>query len=121
MSEAYNLSVVSIISEQYRADMNKIAEMYGCGDNNLTVKLSDVNGNIFWGCHAYWRVDHYEEFTNLEKRTLMFSQFQQEQQDLFNTALASLYERTVLDGNAQENWHAALAELGLSVVEEPQT
>ncbi len=32
-------------------------------------------------------------------------------------SLEHLYERLVLDGNAQENWQAALALNGLSVVE----
>lgn len=33
-------------------------------------------------------------------------------------ALGHLYERLMLDGNSQENWQAALAELSLSLVEE---
>jgi hypothetical protein len=33
-------------------------------------------------------------------------------------ALEFLYERLVLDGNAQENWQAALSELGLTLTQE---
>ena len=36
-------------------------------------------------------------------------------------ALEHLYERLMLDGDAQENWQAALIGLGLMLVEEPQT
>ena len=35
-------------------------------------------------------------------------------------SLEFLYERIVLDGDSQENWQAALSDLGLSIVETEQ-
>lgn len=119
MSKTYTLSVVSIAPEQYKDVINAIAEAYGCGPNNLSVKLQDASGAIYWGCHSWWNVDDYAEFTDPVKRADKFAAYPAEQQELFNAALDSLYERLVLNGDATENRDAAYLELGLSVVEEP--
>ena len=107
----FNLSVVNIIPDSHKDAINQIAELYGCGENNLSVKLINSSGAIFWGCHSWWKPEDYAIFSDDELR-----------QQLVPTellpALAYLYERLVLDGDAQENWQAALSELGLTLTQE---
>ena len=45
----FNLSVVNIIPNAHKDAINLIAEAYGCGPNNLSVKLIDSNGAVYWG------------------------------------------------------------------------
>ena len=106
----FNLSVVNIIPDAHKDAINQIAELYGCGPNNLSVKLQDADGNIFWGCHSWWKPEDYAIFSDDELR-------QQVVPAELAPALEHLYERLVLDGDAQENWQSALGELGLSLVE----
>lgn len=106
MSKVFNLSVVNIIPDAYREAVNQVAELYGCGDNNLSVKLRDSEGSIYWGCHSPWTVDDYALFSDEELRNLRVPVDLRE-------SLNHLYERLSLDGNAQENWQAALTELNL--------
>lgn len=117
MSKTYTLSVVNIAPEQYKDVINAIGEAYGVGSNSLSVKLQDAKGAIYWGCHSWWNVDDYAEFTDPEKRALKFAEYPVEQQALFNAALESLYERLVLGGIPADNKDLAYSELGLSVVE----
>ena len=105
----FNLSVVNIIPDAHKDAVNQIAELYGCGSNNLSVKLQGADG-IYWGCHAWWKPEDYAIFSNDELR-------QQVVPAELQPALEHLYERLVLDGDAQENWQVALSELKLSVVE----
>ena len=106
----FNLSVVNIIPDAHKDAVNQIAEIYGCGENNLSVKLIDGTGAIYWGCHAWWKPEDYAIFSDDELQ-------QQVVPAELAPALEFLYERLVLDGDAQENWQAALSECGLSVVE----
>ena len=110
----FNLSVVNIVPDTHKDALNQIAELYGCGPNNLSVKLQDADGNIFWGCHSWWKPEDYAIFSDDELR-------QQVVPTELQPALEHLYERLMLDGNSQENWQAALIGLGLMLVEEPQT
>ncbi len=105
----FNLSVVNIIPDAHKDAINLIAEAYGCGPNNLSVKLQGEDG-IYWGCHSWWKPEDYTVFSDDELRQQIVPA------DL-QPALEHLYERLVLDGDAQENWQAALTELRLSVVE----
>ena len=105
----FNLSVVNIIPDAHKDAINLIAEAYGCGPNNLSVKLQGEDG-IYWGCHSWWKPEDYAVFSDDELRQQIVPA------DL-QPALEHLYERLVLDGDAQENWQSALDELGLSVVE----
>ena len=105
----FNLSVVNIIPDTYLAAVNQIAELYGCGSNNISVKLQGADG-IYWGCHSWWKPEDYALFSDDEMRAQVIPA------DLA-PSLANLYERLMLDGNSQENWQAALSELGLSLVE----
>ena len=97
----FNLSVVSIIDDANLQNVNDFAELCGCGKNNISVKLQDRSGAIFWGCHAWWNPDDYSTF----KEMTIPNQYQ--------ASMSKLYERIVLDGEPQDNWKAALAELDL--------
>lgn len=104
----FNLSVVNIVPNAHKDAINQIAELYGCGPNNLSVKLQGEDG-IYWGCHAWWKPEDYALFSDEELRNEVVP-------EELRPALKFLYERLVLDGNAQENWQAALALNGLSEV-----
>ena len=106
----FNLSVVNIIPDAHKDAINQIAELCGCGSNNLSVKLQDADGNILWGCHSWWKPEDYAVFSDAELRAQIVPTELQ-------PSLEFLYERLMLDGDAQENWTAALAELGLSPVD----
>ena len=111
------LSVVSIIPVAYLALINALAEAYGCGPNNITIPLC-TNGEVtHYGCHSFWRVDDYAQFSSDALRNAFISQLDPDLQEPMQAAVAALYERTVLNGDAQENWQAALQELGLTQVE----
>ena len=109
----FNLSVVNIIPDAHKDAINQIAELYGCGPNNLSVKLQGGAG-IYWGCHSWWKPEDYALFSDDELR-------QQVVPTELQPSLEFLYERLMLDGDARENWQAALALNGLSeVLEETQ-
>ena len=105
---SYNFSVVNIIPDSHLATIDLISEFYGVGAGNLTIKLIDSTGQIYWGCHSWWKPEDYDFFRKAPPPP-----------DIPNAAeaLAALYERVVLDGVPMDNWQAALAEKGLSVVE----
>ena len=108
----FNLSVVNIIPNAHKDAVNAIAELYGCGVNNLSVKLQGADGT-YWGCHSWWKPEDYSLFSDDKLR-------QQVVPIELQPAFKFLYERIVLDGDAQENWQAVLSELGLSIIEEPK-
>lgn len=105
----FNLSVVNIIPDDHRDAINQIAELYGCGSNNLSVKLQGEDG-IYWGCHSWWRPEDYALFSDPDLRAQIIPA------ELL-PSLEFLYERLMLDGNSQENWQAALTELNLTIME----
>lgn len=105
----FNLSVVNIIPDAYKDAINQIAEIFDCGENNLSVKLQGADG-IYWGCHSWWKPEHYAVFSDDELR-------QQELPSELQPALEFLYERLMLGGDAQDNWQQALVEMRLSLVE----
>lgn len=111
-----NLSVVNIIPAAYLALINALAEVYECGPNNMSVALctNDNDEVTHYGCHSFWRIDDYAEFSSDELRNAFISQLDPDLQEPMQAAVASLYERTVLNGDPQQNWKAALAELGLT-------
>ena len=104
----FNLSVVNIIPDAHKDAINQIAEIYGCGSNNLSVKLQGADG-IYWGCHSWWKPEDYAVFSDEELRNQVVP-------DELKPSLEHLYERLVLDGDAQENWQSALDELNLTLV-----
>ena len=107
----FNLSVVNIITDAHKDAINQIAELFDCGENNLSVKLIDSSGAIYWGCHSWWKPEHYAVFSDDALR-------QQVVPAELAPALEHLYERLMLDDDSQENWQAALALNGLSEVRE---
>ena len=110
-SDEYSLSVVNIISDEHREAVNQVAALYGCGENNLGVRLIGADGLIYWGCHSWWKPEDYELFTDEKLRAQIIPA------ELL-PSLKFLYERIVLDGDAQENWQAALSELSLTLTQE---
>ena len=108
-SAEYSLSVVNIVPDAHRDSINQIAELYGCGPNNMSVKLQGTDG-VYWGCHSFWKPEDYALFSDDEMRTQVIPA------DLA-PSLEHLYERLMLDGNSQENWQSALDELLLTLVE----
>ena len=110
MSKVFNLSVVNIIPDTHKDAINQIAELYGCGSNNLSVKLQGEDG-IYWGCHSRWKLEDYAVFSDDELR-------QQLVPTELQPALEFLYERLILDADAQENWTAALDGLGLTLTQD---
>ena len=38
----FNLSVVNIIPDAHRDSINQIAELYGCGENNLSIRINAI-------------------------------------------------------------------------------
>ena len=108
--KVFNLSVVNIIPDAHKDAINQIAEICGCGENNLSVKLQG-EGGIYWGCHSWWKPEDYAVFSDDELR-------QQIVPTELQPSLEHLYERLVLDGDAQENWQVALSELGLTLTQE---
>lgn len=107
----FNLSVVNIIPDAHKDAVNAIAELYGCGENNLSVKLVDSTGGIYWGCHSWWKPEDYALFSDPDLRAQIIPP------ELL-PSLEFLYERLVLDGDSQENWQATLSELGLTLTQE---
>ena len=105
----FNLSVVNIIPDEHKDAVNAIAELYGCGENNLGVRLIGADG-IYWGCHSWWKPEDYALFSDAELRAQIIPAELQ-------PSLEFLYERIVLGGAAQENWQQALVEMRLSLVE----
>ena len=105
----FNLSVVNIVPDAHRVAVNAIAEGYGCGPDNLSVKLQNEDGSIYWGCHSWWNPEDYAQFSDAELRAQIVPS------ELL-PSLEYLYERLVLDGDAQENWQSALNELNLTLV-----
>lgn len=104
----FNLSVVNIIPDAHKDTINQIAELYGCGSNNLSVKLQGEDG-IYWGCHSWWKPEDYAQFSDADLRAQIVP-------TEVAHALEFLYERLVLAGDAQSNWQAALDELNLTLV-----
>lgn len=68
MSE-YSLSVVQVCPDAYKGAANAIAEAAGYGPDNLSVKLVDQDGGVWWGCHAWWIEDRFHESMNLDNYT----------------------------------------------------
>ena len=109
-SNDYSLSVVNIVPDAHKDAINQIAELYGCGPNNLSVKLQG-DDDIYWGCHSWWKPEDYAVFSDAELRAqIVPSELQ--------PSLEFLYERLMLDGDARENWTAALSEHGLTLTQD---
>ena len=104
----FNLSVINIVPDAHKEAVNAIAELYGCGENNLGVRLIGADG-IYWGCHSWWKPEDYALFSDAELRAQIIPA------ELL-PSLEFLHERLVLDDVAQENWQQDLVEMRLSLV-----
>ena len=62
----FNLSVVNIIPDEHKEAVNQVAALYGCGENNLSVKLIDSKNSIYWGCHSWWKPEDYAVLSDAE-------------------------------------------------------
>ena len=67
----FNLSVVNIVPDAHKDAINQIAELCGCGSNNLSVKLQAEDG-IHWGCHSWWKPEEYAVFSDAELRAQIY-------------------------------------------------
>ena len=84
----FNLSVVNIVPDAHKVAVNRIAELYGCGGNIISVKLQGEDG-IYWGCHSWWKPEDYALFSDEELRAqIVPSELQ--------PSLEFLYERLML-------------------------
>lgn len=99
MSE-YTLSVVQICPDQYKDSANALAEAAGYGPNNLSVKLTDTHGSVWWGCHAWWIPEVFVAQTRSEDTEVQF---------ILDQVITST--RETMDGH----WKEVLDDLGLSV------
>ena len=61
---SFNLSIVNICKDEHRAAINQLAESFNTGENNMSVKLIDKDGGIWWGCHAWWKQEDCDFFKN---------------------------------------------------------
>ena len=109
-SNDYSLSVVNIVPDAHKDAINQIAELCGCGSNNLSVKLQGEDG-IYWGCHSWWKPEDYALCSDPDLRAQIIPA------ELL-PSLEFLYERLMLDGDAQENWQSMLDELNLTTFQE---
>jgi hypothetical protein len=63
-----NLCIVNLAPAEYTPQINELAELLGKGPNNLSVKLQDWNGGIWYGCHsAAWDAQDFYDFQYPEK------------------------------------------------------
>lgn len=103
------MSVVQFCPAEHKDTANRIAEMYGYGSNNLSVPLEDVNGNPWFGCHAWWM-----EYALVQIQTLP-----QEIIDAVpgaETALSAVITSVVRGGSAHDHWESALQANGLKLI-----
>ena len=101
----YNLSVVNICHDDFKAILDMLAEYYGCGSNNLSIKLENESKEIFWGCHSWWKPEDYEFFSKAPM-PVGFEDFQ--------VARDNLIEVIGVEGEAPINtWNNALESLNL--------
>lgn len=77
----------------------------------MAASSSVSHGAGYWGCHSWWKPEDYALFSNEELRAQIIPAELQ-------PSLEFLYEHLVLDGGSQENWQAALSELGLTLIQE---
>lgn len=100
----YTLSVVQLCPGTYRDAANAVAEAAGYGPNNLSVKLKDAGGVIWWGCHAWWKPSVF----------FAIADYPPEVQEVLSHVVSSYGENL----NPRDHWAEALNNAGLSVMEE---
>ena len=100
----YTLSVVQLCPDTHKAAAEAIAEAAGYGPNNLSVELLDANGNIWWGCHAWWQRDAWDAYTPPTG------------DDAADEILSHVITSVQIGGDPRAHWVATIAEYGLQEV-----
>lgn len=116
----HNLSIVNIIPEEFVSEINELANILGMGENNLSIKLIDEQGKLYYGCHSWWEIDKYITFKDHGRLSKMGINI-----DTYKQALTLLHEFLIDTRNYDEeirsipsyNWENALKELNLTQVD----
>lgn len=115
----HDLSIVNVVSEHHVDSLNEFAEILGMGVDNLSTKLIDSSGNIYFGCHSWWTVEKYITFKDLSALLKLGINV-----DKYKPALKNLHEfvrdtsrmeYSEIVTTPNENWNQSLNELGLMV------
>lgn len=115
-----NLSIVHIINEQHKDLINELALILGMGNDSLSIKLIDENGNIYYGCHSWWLIEKYimfKDHMNLSMMGVDMSRYKSallELREFLVDAKNMTYEE--IEKIPFTNWHNALSEMGLNEV-----
>ena len=106
----FNLSVINIIEDVYKDSINNLINFLGHGSEYLSVKLEDKYGNIFWGCHSWWKP---EDFTYFLEVDLVDDLSQYEEARSILKSFTNNSDKTPLD-----SWEEVLEVLGLVLYED---
>ena len=98
----YSISCVLLIPASHRDAVNGLAESLGYGPSNMDVELVHTDGSIWWGCHTWCTQAFLDQLADPAYA---------------GEAMDALVVSAVVDGIPADNWAAALAAQGLSVVE----
>lgn len=117
-----HLSIVNIISDIHKEIINDLAEVLGMGPDNLSIKLQDINGKIFWGCHSWWSSEKYiifKDLYTLENMGVDVAHYKGAIRDLLEFVINTENMETDQIVNIPNlNWNNALTELGLTLFTE---
>lgn len=114
----HNISVVNLIPDQYKEKINTLAEVLHTGPNSMSVKLTDISGGIWWGCHAWWLPEDLAYFKDPESSLsegIDLSLYEEALQYLKWYVVDTEYGGSHI---AIENWNMALEQEGLSIFNE---
>ena len=118
--QANHLSIVSIVHEIHRESMNELAEILQMGPDNLSTKLVDSSGQVFYGCHSWWTQEKYNIFKNyavLESMGVDIKRYVPAIHAMFDAIVDTInMSQEQKDTVAGLNWNTSLELLGLSVV-----
>lgn len=99
---SYDISVVLLIPDNFKQDINELAEELGYGPDNLSIKLVGPNASVWWGCHTWCNASFLESFGS------------QQHTDALAALIVSVGDTSVLD-----HWSTALKEYNLELLEAP--
>lgn len=114
------LAIVNLIPATNVDQINELAERLGKGPNNLSVKLQDSEGQIWYGCHsAAWIKQDFEDFQNPVKVSELDVDMSEYVEALQHLVWSVVDLTQVENYNAiDDNWLPTLAAYGLSKVME---
>lgn len=115
------LSIVNIIPEEYKDVVNELAYILGMGENNLSIKLQDQDGKIYYACHSWWNIDKYILFKDHVSLSKMGVNIQEYKNALLYLREFIIDSRNISYGETKylpsDNLYNALSEMGLSIIE----